>query len=177
SAAASDVITVPLEYRPTSRDEDRAIDVTGLSSVRLTVGPVTDRREKPGDIGVNIEDGREIPVRSGSDVAAFVRGIVKKELAAFGIAIADSGSGPSLDVDIQTLWVEEDQIYKGQVKLRFTLKGADGKELWAGIVSGSATRWGRSKSKDNYNEVISDSLGDALENLVGESGFGAALRR
>ena len=80
-----------------------------------------------------------------------------------------------LDADIVNLWVEEAQVYKGEARLRFSLKGAGGKELWAGLASGSSTRWGRSKSRDNYNEVISDSLAQALAGLMGEAEFRKAL--
>jgi hypothetical protein len=47
--------------------------------------------------------------------------------------------------------------------------------LWAGVVTGDSTRWGRSYSAANYYETMSDMLLRATYNLLANSGFRDAL--
>jgi hypothetical protein len=47
--------------------------------------------------------------------------------------------------------------------------------LWSGMITGDATRWGRSYNLDNYCEVMSDMTLRAVFNLLSNAGFRAAL--
>jgi len=171
---AKGAIDLPLDYRPTNTERP-SLDITGMSAVTLSVGGVADERGKGSVVGINVEDDAHDEVVAKNSVTDFVSGVVSKEIRTLGVKIG-GGGGKELVVAIQELWVEESSIYKGQAQLRFTLTSG-GKELWAGVVSGSSTRWGRSRSRDNYNEVLSDSLMDAVMRLLENEAFRAALRR
>ena len=47
--------------------------------------------------------------------------------------------------------------------------------MWTGITRGTSTRFGRSYSAENYYEALSDSLVDAVHNLMGSAAFHSAL--
>jgi hypothetical protein len=50
-----------------------------------------------------------------------------------------------------------------------------GKTEWAGVTSGTSSRWGRSYKAENYYETISDSLLEATTNAIRDEGFRKAL--
>ncbi len=169
-------ITVELDYRPTSRDDDGAIEVTGIGHAPVAMGKVEDERSKQDRIGVNVEDDGSIPVRSRGSVEEFVETALREELPTLGLKFRDDAP-LKLNVEVMKLFVEEDHLYKGEARLRVALLDSAGKEVFAGLVSGTSTRWGRSKSEENYDEVLSDSLLEAIGHLMEESGFRHALKK
>jgi hypothetical protein len=63
-----------------------------------------------------------------------------------------------LHTEIVKLFVVEADTCQAEVSLRFGLKRRDGSEIWTGVVSGAASRSGRSQTPDNYQEVLSDAV-------------------
>lgn len=169
-------IEVSLRYQVTNRDDGPPISLTGLSRAALRIAPAIDDRGKGQAIGANVEDERTTDVVARGSVPDFVSSVVREELGGLGIRTDDT-AGQVLEIHLVELWVEEGSVYKGQARLRAVLSSRDGRELWAGLTQGTSTRWGRSRSQDNYNEVISDSLWEAMTQLLRDDGFRAALTR
>ena len=65
-------------------------------------------------------------------------------------------------------------MYNAEVNLSATLKDARGATLWEGTAGGDAARYGKSRSEDNANEVLSDAVKSALSDLFGNSGLQSA---
>jgi hypothetical protein len=78
---------------------------------------------------------------------------------------------------VRQFFVAETSTYQGTVQLRLTARNRAGGRLWSGTTSGSAKRFGRSYSKENYYEVLSDSTIDATATLLRDAEFRRALTR
>lgn len=167
--------TIPLIWKPT-KDFARSgtTDTTGRPSARLRV-EVTDNRGDPEVIGRNSEKIPPRKVTTRDSVAAFVGEHMKQLIAGNGTIEVDDTGPMILKVEIQQFLVEETEIYNGDVRLKITLVNSSGTDLWTGITRGTSTRFGRSYSAENYYEALSDSLVDAVHNLMGSAAFHSAL--
>jgi hypothetical protein len=76
--------------------------------------------------------------------------------------------------EILEFMVIETNTYKGEVRLKLAVNRG-GKIAWAGVASGTSSRWGRSYRAENYYETISDSLLEATTNAIQNEGFRKAL--
>ena len=166
----------PLVWKPTSSlTGSGAIDLTGLSGVRLQVAKVADGRQNRTLLGENKEKSTARIITTSDDVPAFVTEHMKQIISAAGITVVDSGATHVLQAELKQFYVEEIDTYKGDVRMAVTLSSAAGKPVWQGITSGSASRFGRSYKAENYYEALSDSLIEATNNLLRNPGFHAAL--
>ena len=167
--------TIPLIWKPT-KDFARSgtTDTTGRASARLRV-EVTDNRGDPEVIGRNSEKIPPRKVTTPDNVAAFVSEHMKQLIAGNGTIEVDDTGPMILKVEIQRFLVEETEIYNGDVRLKVTLVNSSGTDVWTGITRGASTRFGRSYSAENYYEVLSDSLIDAVHNLMRSATFHSAL--
>ncbi|HTP27441.1 MAG TPA: hypothetical protein VMK12_17540 [Anaeromyxobacteraceae bacterium] len=146
----------------------------GKRSVRLTT--FADGRQERGLIGRNIENpDRPIEVLTSDDVGLWATARMSDLLRKSGIEIVDSPRALVLGGKVTEFFVNEGQVYKGKVTLLVTLTGS-GRLLWKGVAAGQSSRWGRSLSEDNYREVVSDAYVKAVEALVSDEGFQAAVR-
>ena len=59
-------------------------------------------------------------------------------------------------------------VYASEVKFTYTLEDGKGKRLTDGAASGSAHRYGRARSADNCNEVLSDALKEAYAEVLSD---------
>mgnify|MGYP001464004487 CR=1 FL=1 len=81
--------------------------------------------------------------------------------ADFDLSTFDRGGAPA--------WTgTKDQA---EAAMRFMLKRRDGTEVWSGIVGGAASRFGRSLTAENYNEVLSDAVFSCFSKLWVDPGF------
>lgn len=167
--------TIPLIWKPT-KDFARSgtTDTTGRASARLRV-EVTDNRGDPEVIGRNSEKIPPRKVTTPDSVAAFVSEHMKQLIAVNGTTEVDDTGPVILKVEIQQFLVEETEIYNGDVRLKITLVNSSGTEVWTGITRGTSIRFGRSYSAENYYEALSDSLIDAVHNLMRSATFHSAL--
>jgi hypothetical protein len=62
-------------------------------------------------------------------------------------------------------------MYNAEVQVSFALKNASGAVLWEGTSNGDAGRYGKSRSEDNANEVLSDAIKQAYSDLFGNAGL------
>jgi len=146
-----------------------------MGNVKLQVAKVADGRQNPTLLGENKEKGTPRIITTTDDVPAFVTDHMKQLIAGAGINVVDSGATRVLKAELKQFYVEEMDLYKGDVRMVVTLTDANGKSLWTGTTGGSASRFGRSYKAENYFEALSDSLIEATYNLLRNPGFHDAL--
>ncbi len=169
---------IPLVWKPTTRPSELGpVDTTGLSRVKLQVGPCTDARADPALIGQNREQAKVRKVSTPSDVPTFVANQMRQLIAATGIATVQSDPTHILKCEVTQFMVDETSKYKSDVRFDVTLTDGAGKALWSGSASGAATRFGRSYKADNYYETLSDGLLEATYSLLKNPSFREALAK
>ncbi|MGQ0577780.1 MAG: hypothetical protein ACT4PQ_02585 [Betaproteobacteria bacterium] len=174
--ATTGLENIPLLWMPTTGMFAMGpSQIAGLEGATLQVDPVVDKRENPALIGQNREEPTPRRVTTPDDVPAFVTNRIKSLIAVAGIKVVDSGGSAILKSELRRFFVDETDTYQGEVILRVTLTAPDGKILWSGLSSGATARRGRSYKADNYYETLSDSLVGAVQQLIQNRGFRAAL--
>ena len=166
----------PLVWKPTTNVSSLgSVDLTGMGNVKLQVAKVADGRQNPTLLGENKEKGVPRIISTTDDVPAFVTDHMKQLISGAGINVVDSGATRILKTELKQFYVEEMDLYKGDVRMVVTLTDANGKSLWTGTTGGSASRFGRSYKAENYFEALSDSLIEATYNLLRNPSFHDAL--
>jgi hypothetical protein len=150
-------------------------ELAELQNARLQIDPVIDKRENTAVIGQNREEPTPRLVTTPEDVSAFVTNRMKALISMAGIKVVDSGGSTILKTELRQFFVDETNTYQAEVILRVTLTDPDGNVLWSGLSSGASARRGRSYKADNYYETLSDSLVGAVQQLIQNRGFRAAL--
>jgi len=176
-AHAKTLDNVPLKWSPTSTlAEMGPLDLSGSTlTTKIHVDPLVDTRQNPTLVAENHEHADVRSMTTSSDVAAFVTDHLKETLHGAGLNIVDGEADLTISGEIRKYFVTETGTYQGEVSLLLHVKNGAGKELWTGVASGSATRWGRSYSAGNYCEVMSDMLLQAAYNLLSNAQFHAAF--
>ena len=168
---------IPLVWKPTTQiGESGAVDLTGIQSTKIQIDALKDGREKSDLIGDNCEKGTPMSVTTSDDVATWSTARLKSLLNQLGLNVVESDGDVVLRGEIKRFFVSETNTYEGDVGLTIEVVGRDGKTLWSGITGGSADRFGRSYKAENYYETLSDSFLEAVQNLVKNEGFRAALK-
>jgi len=169
---------IPLVWKPTTNVATLgAVDLTGLTNVKVQVARLSDKRDAPGLIGENREKQPPRKVTTPDDVPVFVTDHMKSLMKGAGVSVVDSGGTTMIKGEILQFFVVETDTYKGDVRIHFSVTNAAGKVMWNAVVGGSSTRFGRSYKDENYYETLSDSLIDATYNLLKTPGFHDALLR
>lgn len=170
---------VVLKYKPTSTLSDYDnLDLSGLSTVSLSLGAFTDEREDKSLIGENKEEedrGKILPVTTATPVGDFLKEVFKKLFKDVGIKINESSS-KVLELKVIKFYVEERNLYKAETWFDIKLL-KDGTILWEDRIMGSAKRFGRSYKLDNYLESLSDSILDAFASLFQNGKFLEAIKK
>jgi hypothetical protein len=169
---------VPLVPRPT--------EVGYSGEVPLNLGKlwveVQDTRDNKDQIGQNIENENKPAIKvlagDGDSPAVFVQKMVNKQLKDLGAPMAESRDAAErcITLKLTHFWVEEAPGYRAAV--HFTAEvTASGKTAWRGSLVGDNSRFGRSLSTDNYQETITDATTHAINKLLAEPGFRAAISK
>lgn len=156
-------------------------DVLPAALSRTLLVRVEDGRgsQEPLTIGQGTDgDDKSFPIRAGSDVAAFIQEAATQIASAWGVK-AGQPADAVLVVSVTRYFVDESNkalgsMYAAETKLAFTLRDAAGAKLAEGAASGSAQRYGRARSSDNINEVLSDALKEAFSNVLANPELQAA---
>lgn len=173
-ATSDHASTIPLIWKPTkSYAQSGTTDTTGRARASLRV-EVTDNRGDPKIIGRNSEKIPPRKVTTRDNVAAFVSEHMKEVISSNGADVDDTGP-VILKVEIQQFLVEETEIDRGDVRLKVKLVNSSGNDVWTGVTRGTSILFGRSYSAENYYEALSDSLVDAVRNLMRSETFHSAL--
>lgn len=124
------------------------------------------------------DDDHLFPWRSTTPIPEFAKEVFVRTAQGWGVQI-QQGADLMLAVRLTRFFVsEKDQAvgsnYTADVRVAFELKGHDGALLSSGVASGDARRYGRKRSADNCNEVLSDATKEAYANLFDQPGLQAA---
>ena len=160
---------VSLKWKPTS--DIGSVSHGGISNLVFTIQAFKDSRSDKRLIGRNIESAGKIrPVTTQEDVGRWTSDRFGDLLAMQGLHVGKQGQ-VVLTGDVLKFEVEESETYRGQVMVKLYARDAKGALLWEGVMSGSADRFGRSFNLENYYEVLSDSLIEAVSSLLSRTDF------
>ncbi len=169
---------IPMVWSPTDDIGDvGVVNLTDLYDITIGVTPFTDKRRDPEVIAKNIEDmddGVVLEVTTSDDVGAWVSDRFVFVLESLGMTVASTDADVEIEGEIRRFFVEEDNMYEGDVGILLTVKKGD-EVLWKGMTNGSAKRWGRSYKADNYFETLSDATLEAIHNAIRDRHFRDAL--
>jgi hypothetical protein len=154
---------LPLVWRPTS---DLRLGTVQMSGSPVMVAPFTDGRDNKQAIGENREDETPKRVTTTDDVGLFVGIHVRGLLDQAGIKTVDANGAVTLRGEVTKFFVREESTYKSEVQIQFVIVDANGVNLWKGLATGEATRFGRSYRADNYYEVLADALVNAMSSFL-----------
>lgn len=165
-------LVIDLKYIPTEPEE--VLEKRGVLSAGgppLEILLVTEgRTERENLVGRNIEKGANIPVLSRTPVAPWVTQVLAQSFREWGTP-STSGADLVVEPELVKLFVIEENTYKAEVTMKFRLRRRDGPEIWAGVVGGAASRFGRSLKEENYQEVLSDALLSCISKFWADPGF------
>jgi len=172
---------IPLEWKPTEVSSSRSvIDVSSFMKTTFSIAPFTDIREKPEEIGKNIErrgTDPDLPVTTKDNVASWLTDRFTHVLSETGIDVVKSNGTFRIEAEIRRFFVTESSSYKGDVGIKIRLRAKNGDVVWEGMVSGSASRFGSSYKADNYYEALSDSVVTAISGLFKDDQFKQAVQK
>jgi hypothetical protein len=168
-------LAVDLSFRPQEGVNSNSPDLTPGALERTIAFRVEDGRgaEPAADIGQGTNDEDEtFPIRATTDVIAYVGDTVGAIASSWGVRTAEKPER-ILTLRLTRFNVEESNkavgsVYAAEVKFTYVLADASGKKLIEGASSGSAHRYGRARSAENSNEVLSDSLKEAFANALSD---------
>ena len=179
-AASTPLANIPLKWSPTSTlSEWGAVDLSGATiTTKIHWDGLTDARDNPTLVAENREKENNIrTLTTSTDVAAFVSDHMKESVHGAGLNVVDSGADVSVSGELRKFFVTETGTYNGEISVLFHVKNGAGKELWTGIISGDASRWGRSYNAANYFETMSNMTLSATYNLLNNAGFRDSLAK
>jgi hypothetical protein len=179
SYAADQLQNIPLKWTPKESIASMGtLDLSGaLLTTKIRVDTFTDARTDSASVGENREKSQPRPVTTSSDVPAFVADHMKEAMRGLGLSLVADDGDVSLSADVRQFFVTETNTYHGDVQLLVHLKNPAGKEIWSGVVLGSAEHFGRSYKADNYYETFSDMVLHATYNLMANPAFHEALAK
>jgi hypothetical protein len=178
-SAADQLQNMPLKWTPKESIASMgALDLSGtILTTKIRVDPFTDARTDAASVGENREKSQPRPVTTSSDVPAFIADHMKEAMRGLGMSVVDAGGDVSLSAEVRQFFVTETNTYQGNVSLLVHLKNAAGKEIWSGVVLGSAEHFGRSYKAENYDETFSDMVLHVTYNLLANPAFHDALAK
>jgi len=163
---------VPLQWKPTS---ELKLGTMEESQVPIQFETFQDARGNKEAIGENLEDDKPKPVTTTDDVGAFVSSHMRELFDRAGLKTVDSNGAVTIKGEVKQFFVKETSTYKSEVAVHLTVVGHGGKTLWSGLASGDATRFGRSYKLENYYEVLSDAVVNAVSSMLESAEFKKAL--
>ncbi|MEW6184816.1 MAG: hypothetical protein AB1585_03650 [Thermodesulfobacteriota bacterium] len=180
-ADAVELKDIPLQWKPKADIRSfRAVDLTVFQKADFFVKPFTDLRKNKAEIGVNIERRDfpgDMPVTTKDNVAQWVGYHFGKTLSDFDIKVGNEKGTLTLEADILKFYVVEKTSYKAEVSLKVRLLSKNNTVLWEDMISGTATRFGKSYFDINYFESLSDAMLYTVHTLLQNDSFKQAVRK
>jgi len=124
------------------------------------------------------DDDHPFPWRAANSIPDFTKEILLRTAQGWGVRF-EQAADLSLVVRLTRFFVsEKDQAvgstYAADVRISFELREPEAKILASSTASGSARRYGRKRSADNCNEVLSDAMKQAYANMFDQPALQAA---
>jgi hypothetical protein len=131
-----------------------------------TIGEISDHADKV------------FPIHAANDVVAWASEAFRKDAADSGIKVSPDASlsltGKLTLLHLVATTKAFGSTYQAQIQVSFTLADSRGRTLWQGATEGSATRYGKERSADNANEVLTDAAKEAFGNAFSDAGLQSA---
>ena len=164
-AQETPLLNQPLAWTPTTT---LALGVTQSRGTPATVRfqPFSDTAANAALIGENVEHAPTRQVTTSDPVGPFVTQHLQELFAQAGYSSAGANADRVISGDVRKFFVRESGSYDGTVVLDVTVSDDSGNVLWQGTAWGTNETFGRSYHLDNYQQVLSDSLVDAANNLL-----------
>jgi hypothetical protein len=178
TAADGPTLSTPLVWKPTSKLSDAAekINLTPFATQKIALLPLVDNRKDKGLLGENHEKAQARFVSTTDAVAPFVNVQFLTLMKESGLPVTDQAAGASIVVSGELLRfsVQEKDTYQGEFRALLQVQSGE-KIVWKGMAVGRATRFGRSYKLENYHEVLSDCLVEAVSRLLSDEVFISVL--
>lgn len=172
-AQQTSLLNQPLAWTPT-KTLDLGVTQGGTpATVRFET--FSDTASDPKLVGENHEQATPRPVTTADAVGDFVTRHLEQLFTQAGYPAGGANADRVISGEVSKFFVNEKDNYSGSVVLNVTVSDRDGKVLWRGTVWGANETFGRSYHLDNYQQVLSDSLIDAANNLLKNSVLRDAL--
>lgn len=168
---------IELDWRPTPKalaSRSKA-PVAGLTVQLGKFGDTRDNRQLIGENREEADEGTVLPVSTVTDIPAWVGQHLKEVLRQNGVTVVESGAAVVLDGDVQRFFVTETNNYQANIVLHLRARDTSGTVLWETNLSANESRFGRSYKKENYTELLSDTLINLTHVLLGNALFRDAL--
>jgi hypothetical protein len=173
-AQETPLLNKPLAWTPTTT---LALGVTQTHGTPATVRfqPFSDTAADPALVGENVEQAPTRQVTTADPVGPFVTQHLQDLFAQAGYSSGSANPDRVISGEVRRFFVREGGSYDGTVILDVTVSDGSGKVLWQGTVWGTNETFGRSYHLDNYQQVLSDSVIDAANNLLKNPALRASL--
>jgi hypothetical protein len=160
------LLNQPLAWTPTKTLDLGIAQKTSGAPAAVRIENFSDTASDPKLVGENMEQATPRPVTTADPVGAFVTQHLQQLFAQAGYASGGANADRVITGDVSKFFVSEKDNYSGTVVLDVTVSDRNGKVLWQGTVWGANETFGRSYHLDNYQQVLSDSVVDAANNLL-----------
>jgi len=173
-------LDVPLVFRPEKVASGRYNAVPASPALKLHIAPVVDDRAAKDSIGQNAElrNSEPRPIRAADRTPAeFFDEVLAKELKLAGYPSTSSRGDANrvLVTRLTRFYTVESRTYNGEVAAAVEVRDASDRVIWQGQASGSSSRFGRSMSRENYQECFSDATLNLISGLLSNKDFQAAM--
>ena len=173
--------TMSLQYKPQEKlDPADAELAPGITDRPVRLSIVDGRAESdPAVIGeISDHDDKIFPVRASNEVGAWANDVLTKYAAEWGIKAAPDAplalTGKLTQLRLVASTKAMGSTYRVETQVAFTLADARGRTLWQGTAGGDATRYGKERSADNANEVLSDAIKEAYTDIFNNTDLQSA---
>lgn len=158
-------------------------EAAGTASLKPVRVSLQDGRNQPDKQLVGqgqTDDDEPLPVRASGDVRAFCEDVLLQVLAEWGVVVAPDAE-LSLEVKLLRFFVMESDkavgsTYSSDARVEYSVSRAGGESLYTGSSGGTASRYGKSRSVENVNEVLSDALKEAFANMIDDASLRQTLQ-
>jgi hypothetical protein len=173
-AQETPLLNEPLAWTPATT---LALGVTQSRGTPATVRfqAFGDTAANPTFVGENVEHTPARQVTTADPVGPFVTQHLQELFAQAGYASGGANADRVISGEVRKFFVREGSSYDGTIALNVTVSDRSGKVLWQGTAWGTNETFGRSYHLDNYQQVLSDSLIDAANNLLKTPALRASL--
>jgi hypothetical protein len=172
--AAKDTF-VPLENVPLLWKPKEKLGKADVPATPIQIEIFQDARENRSAIGANLEKATPKPVTTNENVAAFVTTHLREVLQGGGANTVDSGGAVTITGRITQFFCKETSHYNSELTVQMSAVARDGRTLWSGTLTGTASHFGRSYKLDNYYEALSDAVVAVAVEMLRTPGLHAAL--
>lgn len=168
-------LTVPLVYKASSKQPVLAGSFPCSAIARVTA---TDARTDKA-LGMRVHESKPLKaeVSASGDAGSWVADGVQRYLKQTGIQV--QGSGPTLDVTLESLHTSESiwhrSSYEARIALSAHLLSPAGKTCWQGQFEGTSGDYGYSGNVETYQGTLNGALDAASLRLAESPEFRNAL--